>query len=94
MKTKVLLLMAILALIVYSCTSDREEEVQNPVSKKIDMETIKANNNGETSKVSDSVDLPDHQLSTPSTGLDPTNPINPNENEGGDPKDVPLPPRR
>lgn len=93
MKTKVLLLMAIIALIVYSCTVDREDEVQNPVSKKIDLEPLKTNNKVETSKLSDSVDLPDHQLSTPGTGFDPepTNPNDPNDPEIIPPGDIKPP---
>lgn len=91
MKTKILLLAALGALIVNSCTADREnEDVQPPVSQKIDLENLKTNNNkGETSKVSDSIDLPDHQFSSPpNTGLDP-NP-DPNPTEPNDPGTQPI----
>lgn len=89
MKTKILLLAAIGAIIVNSCTTDREnEEVQPPVSQKMELEKLKTDNNkNETSKVSDSVDLPDHQFSSPpNTGLDP----DPNPNDPNDPGTQPI----
>lgn len=93
MKTKILLLAVLTAAIVYSCSSERDEEVQAPVSKKVDLEPLKTNNNQEQAvNVSDSIDLPNHVLSSPSSGLDPTNPTNPtdpNDPNEGDPKDVP-----
>lgn len=88
MKTKILLLAAIGAVIVNSCTTDREnEEVQNPVSKKIDLEPLKTNNKVETSKVGDSIDPRDYTLSSPGTGFDPTDPNNPND--PNDPEIIP-----
>lgn len=90
MKAKILLLSALTAAIVYSCSSERDEEIKTPESQKVELESFKTNNNkGETSKVSDSIDLPDHQFSTPpSTGLDPNPEPEPNEPEIIPPGDV------
>ncbi len=93
MKAKILLLTAIAAAIVYSCSTERDEQEQIPVSKKVDVETKTNNNQDQNSKVGDSIDAPSHQdiILDPGTGLDPNpNPTDPNE---GDPKDV-VPPRR
>ncbi len=79
MKTKILLLAVLTAAIVYSCSSERDEEVQAPVSKKIDLEPLKTNNKVGTSKVGDSIDPRDYTLSSPGTGFDPTDPNDPND---------------
>lgn len=83
MKTKTLLLGVLLALTVYSCSSDREEESVNPTSQnKLDLKKLKTSNNrNETSKIGDSTIIePQNSLGG---GFDP---VDPNE---GDPKDVP-----
>lgn len=90
MKTKTLLLGAIVALVVYSCSSDRDEQVQNPAMEtKLDLKKVKTiNNQSETSKVGDSAKI-STQLADPGEGVPITDP---DPNEGGDPKG--LPPRR
>jgi hypothetical protein len=95
MKTlKISILAAIAAAIVYSCSIHREEEVQSPPENKLDLTPLKTENNnqGTTSRIEDSIKVLNPASSGPDTGLDPPIPTDPNE--GGDPKDVPLPPRR
>ncbi|MCJ8153195.1 hypothetical protein MKJ01_05395 [Chryseobacterium sp. SSA4.19] len=92
MKVKVLFISAICALSVYSCSTDRaEDEIVKPQGKKeIDLKPLKKENNqGGTAKGGDTIIMQPTKSNGP---LDPTTPTDPNE--GGDPKDVPLPPRR
>lgn len=84
MKTKLLLLAALAALTVYSCTSDRsDEEIQKTPAEKVQKQLDK----NITSKTES-----DTLRTYNSTFIPPTNGINPDPSEGGDPKDVP--PRR
>lgn len=74
MKTKTFLLSAIVALAVYSCSSDRDEQVQNPETQiKTDLKKIKTNNNqaSETAKAGDTVIILNK---LPTDPLDPTDP--------------------
>ncbi|WP_312900241.1 hypothetical protein [Chryseobacterium taichungense] len=87
MKTKILLLTALAAAIVYSCASDREDEVQNPASK-LEVKKTKTINNNETSKVGDSITVQTQQTAIPPTGFDPQDP---NDTEIVHPGDVKPP---
>ncbi|MEA1849253.1 hypothetical protein U9K52_10040 [Chryseobacterium sp. MHB01] len=95
MKAKILLLTAIAAAIIYSCSSERDEEVKNQVSQKVDLKLKTNSNKGETSKIGDTIDAPNHQtiILDPGTGIDPepTNPTNPNDPEIVHPGDVKPP---
>ena len=76
MKTKVLLMMAICSLIVYSCSTERDEEIkENPTEvKKLELEKLKPlkpGNEGQINKTeSDTVKslLP---IASPQSGTDP-----------------------
>ncbi|WBV60289.1 hypothetical protein PFY12_14770 [Chryseobacterium camelliae] len=83
---------AAIALTVYSCTSERDEEVQSQdsASQKVDLKPLKTSKTGETSKTGDSIIVTIGTNSTSDIGTDPT--IDPDPNEG-DPKDV-IPPKR
>ena len=87
--TKLLLLGAFVSLAMYSCSSDREEEMQPTSESKLDLKKIKTNNNsGEANKrENDTI-----RYNSPSS-IYLENSIIPNESlepsEGGDPKDVP-----
>jgi hypothetical protein len=101
MKTKVLLMCAIVALTVYSCSTERDEENKEiPVEvKKTELEKLKINNpQGTANKIeSDSTIVGITPYSTPlnsGNGLDPVTGTDPDPNEGGDPKNVPLPPKK
>lgn len=89
MKTvKIILSAAIVALTVYSCSSDRDEEVKTEPAAKLDLKPLgkENSNNQETAKESDTVIIgPTKGSST--IGLDPD--PNPDPNEGDDPKNVP-----
>lgn len=91
MKKTVLLLCAAVALIMYSCSTDREEQTQAPVSEKLvpklKKETI---NKTESAKIGDST-IVSPQTTMPGSSFDPE-PGNPDPNEGGDP--INLPPRK
>lgn len=87
MKTKILLLTAIAALIVYSCSSDRDEEVQKTASK-LELRTVKTNKQQtETSRTGDSITVQTQQA-IPPTGFDPQDP---NDTEIVHPGDVKPP---
>jgi hypothetical protein len=95
MKTlRISILAVITAATVYSCSSEREDEVQpNPTTeKKVDLKPLKReiDNQGATAKGGDTILIEPQKL--PGEPIDPTTPTDPSE--GGDPKDVPLPPRR
>lgn len=95
MNYKLLLLAAAAALVVYSCSSDRDE-VENPTQSKDEfrIENIE-NNREESSKTGDSTVIYNPMSTSPTTGLEPQpEPENPDPSEGGDPKNVPIPPRR
>lgn len=95
MKTaKLIIITAIAAAFIYSC-SDRDETVNENVNtvKKTNQENFKLNQNGgasieniESAVKSDSIRVFD------SSGTVPL--ITPGSEDGGDPKDVPVPPRR
>lgn len=77
MKTKTLFLSAIAALTVYSCSSERDEQVQNnQVETKIDLKKEKTNNQGSmTAKDGDSTTIQPKKLpSDPPTPTDPNDP--------------------
>ncbi|WP_115948921.1 hypothetical protein [Chryseobacterium piscium] len=103
MKTKVLFIGAICALSVISCSPERDEQLnENPATAdKLDVKKLKINNlPGSQNKIeSDTTNIGITPYSLPlnsGSGLDPetgTDP-NPDPNEGGDPKNVPIPPRR
>ena len=87
MKAKILLLSVIAALLVYSCSSDRDDEVKAE-SSKLELKILKTNK-GETSRTGDTIVVPMQQSAAQGSGLDPQFPKDPNENEGDDPKNVP-----
>ncbi|WP_430827247.1 hypothetical protein [Chryseobacterium indologenes] len=90
MKTKLIILAAIASALLYSCSSDRDENVTpNPVSEKtIKPENFKLNNQGKFSVPSENAVKSDSIIIRSEMSL-PENP-----EDGGDPKDVPIPPRR
>lgn len=87
MKTNFFLLSAIVALVVYSCSSDRDEQVQNPAMEtKLDLKKVKTSNNqSETSKVGDSAKI-STQLADPGEGVPITDPNDPEIIPPGDVK--------
>jgi len=86
MKTKILLLTAIAALVVYSCSSETDEEVQAPAAK-LNLKPLKtSNNNNETSRTGDSISLISPQATGPGSGFDPTDPNDPEIVHPGDVK--------
>ncbi|WP_343680049.1 hypothetical protein [Chryseobacterium arthrosphaerae] len=91
MKTRLIILTAAVAALLYSCTSDRDETI--PVTEKTKKPELKLNpgqlSREELEVKSDSIITRDLNSNGPT---DPTDPIDPNE--GGDPKDLPIPPRR
>jgi hypothetical protein len=96
MKTKVLLMMAICSLIVYSCSTERDEEIkENPTEvKKLELEKLKINNPPGTENRTESdttftapILSPMNSPADPDLGTDPI--PNPDPNEGDDPKNVP-----
>lgn len=100
MKTKVLFIGAICALSVYSCSPERDEQLnENPATaEKLDIEKLKINNRdqGQTNRTESDTVRSFAPIATPQSGSNPdlgTDP-EPDPNEGGDPKNVPIPPRR
>ncbi|WP_294288483.1 hypothetical protein [uncultured Chryseobacterium sp.] len=91
MNYKLLLLAAAAALVVYSCSSDRDE-VENPTQSKDEMriENIKENNREESSKTGDSTVIYNPMSNSPTTGLEPENP-DPSDPEIVHPGDVKPP---
>lgn len=97
MKTKLIILAAAAAAILYSCASDRDEEVRKDaiesVKKAKTNEKFKLNNSGlqsregEPEAVSDTIRV---RGANETLGDNP----DPKLEDGGDPKDVPVPPRR
>lgn len=91
MKTRLIILTAAAAVLLYSCTSDRDDTM--PAAEKAKPENFKLNPGElireELEIKSDSIITRDLNSNGPT---DPTDPIDPSE--GGDPKDVPIPPRR
>ncbi|WP_284464842.1 hypothetical protein [Chryseobacterium sp.] len=93
MKTKLIIIGAIAAALLYSCT-DREDDVNvNETVKKSNQENFKLNKPGgapmesiESSIKSDSTRVFESSGTVP--------PVIPGSEDGGDPKDVPVPPRR
>jgi len=107
MKTKVLLLAAICSLLVYSCSTDREEEIkENPIEKmkveKLELKKLKTNKNSssQTNRTnSDSAGV-SNPIASPANGIgegiEPTDPnpdINPDDPEIIPPGDI-RPPKK
>ena len=94
MKTKLIILGAIAVTLLHSCSTDREEEATNV------NEAIKKNSNPEQFKFnrgSDAENIEGSEIIVVKDTInvlfgDPVPPANPED--GGDPKDVPVPPRR
>lgn len=93
MKTLKLILAAVLiAITVYSCSNDREDENVNQTSTlKLDLKKLKTNNNNQssTAKEGDTIIGPSKSFDV-EMGTETQVPVN---GEGGDPKDV-IPPHR
>lgn len=98
MKTKLIILAAVAAVILYSCSNDRDEEARMEAIEKVknSNQNLKLNKSGTESRDGDAESLSDtikvrglnEVLSEdPVTNLDPNDP-----SEGGDPKG--LPPRK
>ncbi|MCC3214998.1 hypothetical protein LIV57_06910 [Chryseobacterium sp. X308] len=96
MKTKLIILAAVAAVILYSC-SDRDEEARMEAIEKVknSNQNLKLNKSGTESRDGDAEALSDTLIirdgndvlsEDPDSNLDPI--------DGGDPKDVPIPPRR
>lgn len=77
MKTKLIILTALTAALLYSCSGDRDENV-TPTSEKASTKEFKLNKNGQTSR-SESDTIIVRGLNMPDEP----------EIDGGDPKDVP-----
>ncbi|WP_288435278.1 hypothetical protein [uncultured Chryseobacterium sp.] len=97
MKTKLIILAAAAAAILYSCSSDRDEEVRKDAIESVKnaktKENFKLNNSGmqaregEAQATSDTIKI--RSLNGP-LSEDPDTNINPDDpSEGGDPKNVP-----
>lgn len=92
MKTKVIFLVAASSVLLYSCSTDREDEVVKPAAaSKVELKKLEINQGNQNSaKLGDSI-----VVAPPPKALNSTNgdgeglPPNPDPNEGGDPKDVP-----
>lgn len=82
MKIKSILLAAAAALIVYSCSTDRDDAnpSETPAGK-MRIEKIKTNNREESSKMSDSTTVA-NPMSSPNVGLSPKT-EDPSSNEPG-----------
>ncbi|MGI9582597.1 hypothetical protein ACR1PO_15485 [Chryseobacterium sp. RRHN12] len=97
MKTKLIILIAVVAVILYAC-SDRDEETRKEAIesvKKSNQEKFKLNNSGVHSREAEPQAISDTIVIKSGSGLlsdDPDTNLDPVD--GGDPKDVPIPPRR
>lgn len=84
MRTNRIILAAILALTVVSCSTEREDEVNPaaPAAAKLELKPIKkekSNNQGNsTAKESDSTVIFQPTKAEPGTGIEPVEPTNPN----------------
>lgn len=94
MKTKVLFIGAICALSVISCSPDRDEQLNENLSEKLDLKKKEINNRqGTENKIeSDTTFItpyssPMNGGAVPDLGTEPV--PNPNPDEGDDPKNVP-----
>ncbi|WP_142724581.1 hypothetical protein [Chryseobacterium sp. ON_d1] len=99
MKTLRLIIAGIaLALTVYSCSNDRDEEARNEAIEKVKAsnQKFKLNQSGMQAREGEPEAAKDTIIirSSNSLGLDPNPDPNPIPEDGGDPKDVPVPPRR
>lgn len=93
MKTKTLLLGAVIALMMYSCSTDRDETNVNTATEKQGLKAEQVNiNQPEVSRTGDTILIKTTVLDG-DEGLDPIDP-NTDPNEGGDPKNVPFPPKK
>ncbi|KAA0126400.1 hypothetical protein FY557_17265 [Chryseobacterium sp. SN22] len=93
MKTvKFILSAAIVALTVYSCSSDRDEEVKTEPAAVLELKPLKVEeiNNQGTAKIGDTIIGPKGS-NTIGTGLEPTDPSDPNDPEIIPPGDVKPP---
>ncbi|WP_185246676.1 hypothetical protein [Chryseobacterium bernardetii] len=88
MKTKIIMLTAIAATLLYSCSADRDENVTPVTEKKTRPENLKLNPINQNFEVND--------FNVKSDTIRALDSANGNElpADGGDPKDVPVPPRR
>lgn len=97
MKTKLIILTAAAAVILYSCSNDRDEDARMEAIEKVknSNQNLKLNKSGTESRDGDAEALSDTLIirdgnavlsEDPDSNLDPI--------DGGDPKDVPIPPRR
>ncbi|MBP1165104.1 hypothetical protein JOE44_001988 [Chryseobacterium sp. PvR013] len=93
MKTKLIILTAAAAVLLYSC-SDRDDEARQEAIEKVknSNQNFKLNNSGlqsregEDAVTNDTIIIRNGLAEDPVTNTDPI--------DGGDPKDVPIPPRR
>lgn len=94
MKTKLIILTAAAVALLYSC-SDRDEDVRKDAIEKVKAsnQNLKLNQpsaqsrEGESTLTSDTIRI--RSSNDMGLGITPEDPI-----DGGDPKDVPIPPRR
>ncbi|MCE4064295.1 hypothetical protein LXM63_04260 [Chryseobacterium gleum] len=98
MKTKLIILTAVAAIVLYAC-SDRDEETRKEAIesvKKSNQEKIKLNKSGIQSREAEPQAISDTIVIKSGSGLlseDPNTNLDPNDpSEGGDPKG--LPPRK
>ena len=91
MKTKIIIITAIAAVLLYSCSTDRDEELRNEKIesvKKTKPENFKLNQFGRNQVEESSVIVKDSiRLNSPSGATPPD--YNQDPEDGGDPKDVP-----
>lgn len=85
MRTKLILLAAILAAIVYSCSSERDD-TGTPITPNVELKQLKTNINQKgTARTGDSIVA--QPMKAPTDPIDLIDPV-----DGGDPKN--LPPRK
>ena len=86
---------AICSVLVYSCSTERDEEIteNHAKSEKLVLKKLKTSNNqnGVASKIGDSTVVSTQQLPAPGDGLDPLDPTNPDDPEIIPPGDVKPP---
>lgn len=98
MKTrKLIILGAIATTLLYSCSNDRDEDARKEAIEKVknsNPENFKLNQFGGSQVEESSIIVNDSiRLNSPSAAPAPPD-YNQDPEDGGDPKDVPIPPRR
>ncbi|WP_347217948.1 hypothetical protein [Chryseobacterium sp.] len=90
MKAKLIILAAIAVVILHSCANDRDDDVKNETIKKVN------NSNQENFKLNTDIQsvLQKSSIKNDTIRMLDSADVNELPADGGDPKDVPVPPRR